>query len=131
MTRIFVILLSQDGFASDCPEIKFRTTTFYRQFEKVNTQNSIAELWTVISNQMIKYQLVRTRFDQISDNKHRSSRSMMFFKIVLLKNFPIFTGKHLCWSLFLIKLKMWRPVTLLKRDSIKVFSREFCEQLFL
>ena len=26
------------------------------------------------------------------------------FKIVILKNFAIFTGKHLCWSLFLIKV---------------------------
>ena len=27
----------------------------------------------------------------------------MFFKIVFLKNFEIFTGKHLCWNLFLRK----------------------------
>ena len=32
-----------------------------------------------------------------------SSRSQMFFKIShALKNFAIFTGKHLCWSIFLI-----------------------------
>ena len=29
----------------------------------------------------------------------------MFFKIGVLKNFAMFTGKHLCWSLFLIKLQ--------------------------
>ena len=34
----------------------------------------------------------------------RSSRSQMFFKIEVLKNFAIFTVKHLCWS-FLMKLK--------------------------
>ena len=28
----------------------------------------------------------------------RSSRSQMFFKIVTLKNFSIFTGKYLCWK---------------------------------
>ena len=28
----------------------------------------------------------------------------MFFIIVVLKNCAIFTGKHLCWSLLLIKL---------------------------
>ena len=32
--------------------------------------------------------------------KYRSSRSQMFFKIGLLKNFAIFKGKHLCWNLF-------------------------------
>ena len=30
----------------------------------------------------------------------RSCRSQIFFKIGFLKNFAIFTGKHLCWSLF-------------------------------
>ena len=41
----------------------------------------------------------------------RSNRSQMFFqqmkqmffKLGVLKNFPNFTGKHLCWNLFLIK----------------------------
>ena len=31
---------------------------------------------------------------------YRSSFSQMFFKIGVLKNFAIYTGKHLCWSLF-------------------------------
>ena len=38
----------------------------------------------------------------------RSSRSQLFFKIGALKNLAIFTQKHLCWSLFLIKLQAWR-----------------------
>ena len=29
----------------------------------------------------------------------------LFFEIDILKNFAIITGKHLCWSLFLIKLQ--------------------------
>ena len=36
---------------------------------------------------------------------YESSLSQMFFKIGVLKNFVNFTGKHLCWSLFLIKLQ--------------------------
>ena len=47
----------------------------------------------------------------------KSSRSQMFFKIGVLKNFAIFAGKHLCWSYFLIKLQAWRFAILLKRDS--------------
>ena len=37
----------------------------------------------------------------------------------VLRNFAKFTGKHLCQSLFLIKLQVLglRPATLLKRDS--------------
>ena len=47
----------------------------------------------------------------------RSSRSHMFFKIDVLKNFTMFAGKHLPWSLFLVKLQALRYATLLKRDS--------------
>ena len=42
-------------------------------------------------------------------------RSQMFFKIDVLKNFANFTGKHLCWSLFLIQLQAWRVATLFKK----------------
>ena len=35
----------------------------------------------------------------------RSNRSQMFLKIDVLRNFESFTRKHLCWSLFLIKLQ--------------------------
>ena len=37
--------------------------------------------------------------------KFRSSCLQMFFKIDVLQNFTLFTRKHLCWSLFLIKLQ--------------------------
>ena len=39
----------------------------------------------------------------------RCSRSQMFFKIGVLKNFLIFTEKYLCRSLFLIKLTPKTP----------------------
>ena len=40
----------------------------------------------------------------------RSSRTQMFFKTGFIRNFAIFTGKHLCWSLFLIKLQALHKV---------------------
>ena len=48
----------------------------------------------------------------------------MFFKIGsnVVKNLAILTGKHLCWSLFLIKLPAWRSAAFLKVDSNKGFS---------
>ena len=45
---------------------------------------------------------------------YTSNRLQMFFKVAVLKNFAIFTGKHLCWSLFLIKYPAFRATTLLK-----------------
>ena len=35
----------------------------------------------------------------------RSRHMQMFFKTGVIRNFAICTGKHLCWSLFLIKLQ--------------------------
>ena len=34
----------------------------------------------------------------------RNSRSQMFFKIGVLKNFAVFTGKRPCWSLLYDKV---------------------------
>ena len=39
---------------------------------------------------------------------NKSRRSRMFFKLIILKNFAIFTGKHLCKSQFFIKLQTWK-----------------------
>ena len=49
--------------------------------------------------------------------QYRSSYRRCSIKKAVLKNFAIFTGKRLCWGLFLIKLQVSRPATLLKRDS--------------
>ena len=34
----------------------------------------------------------------------------VFYKKAIIKNFGIFSGKHLCWSLFLIKLQAFRTI---------------------
>ena len=48
----------------------------------------------------------------------------MFFKIMILKNFANFTGKHECWSFFITKLQALKPATLLKTES-RYFSMIF------
>ena len=45
----------------------------------------------------------------------------VFFKVGLLKNFANFTAKHLCWSLFLIKLQAFRFLNLFP-FSLRKFS---------
>ena len=57
-----------------------------------------------------------------------SSRSHMFFKIGVLKNcklqtFVNFTGKHLCWSLFLTTFF----TDFIKNTPTQVFSCEICK----
>ena len=58
----------------------------------------------------------------------------VFYKKAVLKNFAIFTGKHLCWSVFFIKWQNFSPATLLKRDSntglFLWVLRNFKEHLF-
>ena len=52
----------------------------------------------------------------------------MFFKIDVLKYFAIFPGKHLCWSLFLIKLQAVSSANVLKRGyNTGVYSCEYCK----
>ena len=53
----------------------------------------------------------------------------MFFETGVLKNFSNFTGKCLCWSLFLIKLQAWMFATLLKRDHHMYFPMKFAQLL--
>ena len=48
----------------------------------------------------------------------------VLYKKAVFENSAIITGKHRCWSLFLIKLQAWRSVTLLKRDSN---TGEYCK----
>ena len=58
----------------------------------------------------------------------RSNRLQMFFKTGVFKNFAIFTGKPLCWSLFLLKSLTWRFATLIKKETpTHVFFCEYCE----
>ena len=47
----------------------------------------------------------------------KSNRLQMFFKIDVLKNLAMFTGKHLYWSYFLIYSQSWKTAIVLKRDS--------------
>ena len=49
----------------------------------------------------------------------------MFFEIGVPKTFAIFTGKHLYWRLFLIRLKACDFIK--KNTPIQVFSCEYCE----
>ena len=51
-----------------------------------------------------------------------------FYKIGIFKNFPKFTRKHLCWSLFFNKFAGFQPATLFnKRPQCRCFSDKFCK----
>ena len=72
--------------------------------------------------------------------KFRSGHMELFFKTGVFKKIAILTGKHLRWSLFLIKLQAWRSATLLKKrlhkkkrdftvvscENYEIFNNTFC-----
>ena len=55
-----------------------------------------------------------SRLNSISSIEDNYIERRVFYKQAVLKKFAIFTGKQLCWSLFLIKLSPLSPATLLK-----------------
>ena len=57
--------------------------------------------------------------------RHRRSRSHMFFKISVLKNFTNFTGKHLCWSRFLVNLQALGDVHVLFCEFYEILKNTF------
>ena len=56
------------------------------------------------------------RFRKESEAREKQPPEV-FFKKSVLKNFAIFIGKHLFWSIFLVKLQALRSATLLIRYS--------------
>ena len=57
----------------------------------------------------------------------RSSHQSYSIEKSVLKNFAIFTGKHLRWSLLLIDFRASRPATFFKVTPTQVFSCEYCK----
>ena len=65
--------------------------------------NLLLTLVTILLVTLIKSMKILTPQERLSF--FIGSRLQMFFKISILKNFAIFTWKHFCWSVFLIKLQ--------------------------
>ena len=60
-------------------------------------------------------------------NALQKHRPEVFCKKAVLSDFPKFTGKHLCQSLFITKVGGQGRQLYLKRDPGTGVSREFCE----
>ena len=74
----------------------------------------------------------KPRYGLFPEKFARSSHFQTFFKIAVLKNFAIFTGKHLCWCLFVIKRHRHRcfPVNIVKFLGTRIL-KNMCERLLL
>ena len=71
----------------------------------------------------IKRKFFRSILFQSKSQRRGISQGLLYIQLKkpIRKNFAIFAGKHVCWSLFWdeaeIKWKVVRPATSLKRDS--------------
>ena len=61
--------------------------------------------------------------EALKQSRSRNSHQRFYKERSVLKNFAIFTGKQLTWSL----VSRWRPATLWKRCSNTVLSSEYCK----
>ena len=77
-----------------------------------NIFTNLSPLWILLYKYFSSWEILRN-YSTI----FRSSHQRCSIKKAILKYFVIFTGKHLCRGLLLIKLKAIRCVALLKRDS--------------
>ena len=68
---------------------------------------------SILTNENIERDRVNNKRPIIFRRSHRGCS----VKIGALKNCANFIGKHLCWSLFLIKFQTFSPATLLKKES--------------
>ena len=67
---------------------------------------------------------IKKLFLKISQNSQENTGVVVFFfRIDVLKNFSIFTRKHLCWSLFLVKLQIWKQIRGFSMFRLKYINR--------
>ena len=78
-------------------------------------------------NQLWRRVLQIITYSFFKNNTMGSSRSQMFFKIGVLNNFAIFTGKHLCWSLLFNKVAGLRPANSLQDRLQQCFPANFAK----
>ena len=106
LVRIFVFSPNTGKYGpKNTPYMDTFHAVFVCHFCMIRTNRKISIHFTV--NNLCQ----RFVFKYLQLDHYRSSHQRCSIKKVLLKNFAIFTGKHLCWRLFFLES------TLFKRDS--------------
>ena len=71
--------------------------------------------------------------EQLLSQTDKSSHQMRSIKEVILKNFAIFTGKHMCWSLFFsfIKKRLQHRYVTVEKFLRTLILKNICVRLLL
>ena len=92
-------------------------------FFLVSSKAPFAKLWSEECSYKTSFQKCRSSRLQMF---FRSSHPEVFCKRGVLRNFTKFTGKHLCWSPFLIQLEVMKDCSFNKKGNpTQVFSCEY------
>ena len=75
-----------------------------KQHSKIRKEHVFNKIY-LFNNSLSYFYTARIWQNLITSKASKSSYSQMFYKIDVLEYFAKFTGKHLCWSHFLIKLQ--------------------------
>ena len=105
------------------------STVFYlwvmrAQFEQFWSRAGAQFSWILTLNRCLPVSLFNR---QVPVFMFRSGHKRCFMKKPVFKNFAMFTGKHLCWSLFLIKWQARDLQIYQKETPTRVFCCEYCE----
>ena len=74
--------------------------------------------WSVFCSNRTKYGDLRNKSSySVQIQEKRTRNNSVFGHLSRSESFAMFTGKHLCWSLFSIKLQVWRGEILFEKDS--------------
>ena len=84
---------------------------------------------TLIANYFRPVDIAKFLRTDFLKNTSRSSRLQIFFKMVVLKSPTNFSGKHLCWSLFLKNLQSESLQLHRKRLQLRCFPVKFVKFL--
>ena len=104
------------------------------RLKKVTVKKSIVELWTVIFNQIIKYQLPNMRPDQISDHKHDiylfgKLSTKLLGQAANRNSKLIFTKTGQFFFIFFSEASMASEVTVLRNSKLTLPKRKLKKQL--
>ena len=95
-------------------------------FHKLCVYIFIHDTYTHLKTALLKSTSIHYFYIRLLLNR-RNSRLEVLCEKHVPKNFAIFTGKYMCRNLFLIKLQVIKPVSLLKRESKRVLYCDYCK----
>ena len=95
-------------------------------FHKLCVYIFIHDTYTHLKTALLKSTSIHYFYIRLLLNR-RNSRLEVLCEKHVPKNFAIFTGKYMCRNLFLIKLQVVKPVSLLKRESKRVLYCDYCK----